>query len=65
MKVKCTVRVVEKDGEEVTGPKDLTVTLSNHWNRYRDLVVFEAFGKTFTLPVQDLRAAIENCTNAT
>ena len=62
IRVVSSINVYEVDGVEV--PRDLPqIDVSAHWNR-DTLVILTIDGKRHTVVASDLRAAVQNATNA-
>ena len=61
MKTECKIDVVELNGEE-TSPHYPELTVTRHWNRYRNLVVLKYKTTEFTVTRDDLERAIKAVT---
>ena len=55
IKVTCEIK-------DYSDPAQPQIRVHNHWN-YNSLVELEVDGKRYTVNADDLRRAIENCTN--
>ncbi len=48
--------------KDYSDPPQQQIRVHNHWND-NGLVVLEVYGKRYTVSADELRRAIENCTN--
>ena len=57
------IEILEVNGNELSQLNRLHLTISNHWNR-RKFVVLEIDGKEYTVEANQLSRAIDNAQNA-
>lgn len=63
IRVQSAMNIYEIDGTDTSGLKLPQLLVESHWNR-RNLIVLDVGGKRYTVDADDLRAGIQNATNA-